>query len=431
VEADLFATWGFHPEFAFYRLTGWRSENPASARALSSIESTPIGLRTFACERRREAHRGAPGLRGRYPEVRVTEWGTVPHPLVSAAVRIPADAARPLEIGKIPVDLLAELLAEFPAAQSEIRLGPRIGEDACAIEVGGILVAASDPITITAEEIGRLSVLVNANDVAVTGARPRWFLAVILLPPGTGESVVRALFAGLRRALSEVRAQLVGGHTEVTPAVTRPVVVGQMLGMAEAGKFVSTGGVEPGTVVVQVGPAPVEGAAVLAREAADRLGGLDPVVLGAARAALDRPGISVVEPALLAARLGATALHDPTEGGLAAGLHEMARASGVGIRIDRRAVLWFEPGVRVCRELGADVWSTLASGTLLASFPAGSAGEAVAALAHRGYPVAAIGTAVAGSGVLDDEGHSIVWPDRDEVGRLLSEDRRESPPVAG
>ena len=122
---------------------------------------------------------------------------------------------------------------------------------------------------------------------------------------------------------------------------------------------------------------------------------------------------------------------DPTEGGLAAGLHELARASGVGIRIDRSAVLWFEPGVRVCRELGADVWSTLASGTLLASFPADTAEEAVAALAQRGYPVAAIGIAVAGSGVVDGEGDSIVWPDRDEVDRLLSEDRRESPPVAG
>jgi hydrogenase maturation factor len=109
----------------------------------------------------------------------------------------------------------------------------------------------------------------------------------------------------------------------------------------------------------------------------------------------------------------------------------MACASGVGIRIDRSAVLWFEPGVRVCRELGADVWSTLASGTLLASFPADTAEEAVAALAQRGYPVAAIGIAVAGSGVVDGEGDSIVWPDRDEVDRLLSEDRRESPPVAG
>jgi hydrogenase expression/formation protein HypE len=51
-----------------------------------------------------------------------------------------------------------------------------------------------------------------------------------------------------------------------------------------------------------------------------------------------------VEPALLAADLGATAMHDPTEGGLVAGLHEMAAASHLRIRVDLGSVLWFEPG---------------------------------------------------------------------------------------
>ncbi len=108
---------------------------------------------------------------------------------------------------------------------------------------GGVLVASTDPITLTTAEIGRLSVIVNANDVAVTGARPRWFLVVILVPPGTTEAVIRDLFTTVRHALACVSAHLVGGHTEVTPAVARPIVVGQMLGLAEAGRFVPTGGV--------------------------------------------------------------------------------------------------------------------------------------------------------------------------------------------
>jgi hydrogenase expression/formation protein HypE len=123
---------------------------------------------------------------------------------------------------------------------------------------------------------------------------------------------------------------------------------------------------------------------VLACEAADRLHGLDPIVLEAARAALVRPGISVVEAALLAAELGVKALHDPTEGGLAAGLHETAHAAGVRIRIEREAVLWFEPGISVCQALGADPWSTLASGTLLAVFPPEAAATALPALADQG-----------------------------------------------
>ena len=182
----------------------------------------------------------------------------------------------------------------------------------------------------------------------------------------------------------------------------------------------TSGGFGPGSVVLQVRPAPIEGAAVLAREAGDRLRGIESAELEAARAALDRPGVSVVEPALLAVELGVSALHDPTEGGLAGGLHEMASAAGVRISVDRQAVLWFEPGLAVCRALDADPWCTLASGTLLAVFPPEAAEEALSAFADHGHRAAAIGTVESGAGVRDGDGRPIPWPDRDEVARLLS-----------
>jgi hydrogenase expression/formation protein HypE len=211
-----------------------------------------------------------------------------------------------------------------------------------------------------------------------------------------------------------VGATLVGGHTEITDAVTGPVVVGQMLGVAEGGRVVRSGGVRAGDVVVQVGPAPVEGASVLAAAGLD----VPAPLLEAARAAHVSPGIAVVEPALLAARLGATALHDPTEGGLASGLHELARASGVRLRVEREAVLWFEPGLAVCRAAGADPWATLASGTLLAAFAGDDAEAAVAGLAAAGFAAAELGRAEPGAGVVDAGGVAIAWPERDEVARL-------------
>lgn len=341
--------------------------------------------------------------------------------LYAATVEIGSGPAAGLAAGKLPVALLGELLALLPAPPPEVLLGPRIGEDACAIEVpGGVLVAATDPITLTTQEIGRLSVVVNANDVAVMGVRPRWFLAVILIPSGTTEAMVREVFAGMQDGLAQVGAVLVGGHTEVTRAVTQPLVVGQFLGLAEDGRFVTTGGLRPGDVVLQVGPAPIEGGAVLAREAADRLSGLDPAVVEAALGALDDPGISVVEQALLAAELGASALHDPTEGGIAAGLHEMAEASRVRIRVDLGCVLWFEAGRAVCDALGADPLATLASGALLAAFPQDRVEAVLQALARDGHAAAEIGTAEPGSGVRDARGRRLARPGRDEVARLLS-----------
>jgi hydrogenase maturation factor len=325
-----------------------------------------------------------------------------------------------LPVGKLPAGLLRELLAVGPSLPPEVRLGPAVGEDACAIEVAaGVLVVATDPITFTGRRVGAHAAVINANDVAVMGVRPRWFLATVLLPEGTSAGEVRDLFHETREALGRLDAALVGGHTEVTPIVSQPVVVGVFLGLSEEGNVVQSGGLEDGDVVLQVGPAPVEGAAVLAMEAADRLEALDAAVVVSASRALEDPGISVVDPALRAAELGARAMHDPTEGGLATGLIELAEASGTGLVVDEEAVLWFEPGRVICDALGADPWGTLASGSLLAGFRADAADGAARELRDRGFVVAAIARAE-GTGVCTRSGRSLPRFDTDEVARVLA-----------
>lgn len=325
---------------------------------------------------------------------------------------------RALPTGKISAALLAELLDEGPPLPSEVLLGPRPGEDACVIETAeGVLVVATDPITMTGVGVGAHAVLINANDVAVCGVRPRYFLASILFPEGTTESDVRALFRGMRSALDEVGAVLVGGHTEVTPSVIQPVITGQMLGTAPPGGFVGTGGASPGEVLVQVGPAPIEGGAILAESGAERV---SPALAERARNALADPGICVVEPALLASELGAKAMHDPTEGGLSAGLWELAEASGLRIALSEQEVLWFEPGCALCRAFGADPWGTLASGTLLAVFPAPAAASALAALRARGFEAREIARLEPGSGVVAG-GKALTRYERDELSRVLRE----------
>ena len=329
----------------------------------------------------------------------------------------PAGTSVPLPAGKLAPDFLARLIET--SLPPEVVLGPRIGEDACAIEVeAGTLVAATDPITLTGAGVGAHAVAVNANDVAVTGARPRWFLACVLLPEGSTAEDAEALFAGMRRALDRVGATLVGGHTEVTGAVRQPLVVGQMLGVATQ-PTVPTGGLRPGDAVVQIGPAPVEGAAVLADVLSpERLAAVAPGSLEAARSSLDSPGILVVEPALAAARAGATALHDPTEGGLSAGLHEMAEASGVALVVQSERILWFEPGVELCAVAGLDPWGTLASGTLLAGFASDRWDGAVHELARSGHSVSVIGRATHGCGVTFTGGAPLIRFERDEMSRL-------------
>jgi hydrogenase expression/formation protein HypE len=194
-----------------------------------------------------------------------------------------------------------------------------------------------------------------------------------------------------------------------------------MMGFSAEQRILRTGGVSPGQLIVQAGPAPIEAAAVLASASDPRLTAIDPDTLAAARAAVATPGISVVDAALLAAEVGATALHDPTEGGLSAGLYELAEASDVQIQLDEQSVLWFEPGRTVCRALGADPWGALASGALLASLPADRASEAHRRFESRGIPMKAIGRAVSGRGVVLSDGSPLPTFARDEIARVLGE----------
>ena len=132
------------------------------------------------------------------------------------------------------------------------------------------------------------------------------------------------------------------------------------------------------------------------------------------------PGIAVVEPALRATSLGACALHDPTEGGLSAGLHELAEASDVALQVDAGAVLWYEPGIAICDAVGADPWGMLASGTLLAAFSPDRVEEAANELVLAGYDVARIAMAATGDGVRFADGQNLPRYERDELSRILT-----------
>ncbi len=326
-----------------------------------------------------------------------------------------------LPAGKLETSFLQELLAAAAPGSPDVLLGPAIGEDAAAVAVtAGTLIVATDPITFTGRGLGRYAVVINANDVAVSGVRPRWFLCTLLLPPRTDEAQIRGLFREIRDELRTLGASLIGGHTEVTPAVNQPIAVGQFIGHSPSGRFLRTGSASAGDWIVQVNPAPVEGAAVLAAACPRELEGLPERTLEQAAKAAQSPGISIVEPALRAAELGATSLHDPTEGGLATALWEVADASDLALEVDESAVLWFEPGLAVCRRLGANPWGTLASGTLLAAFPEERSADAVAALRKDRYETAVIGRATRGSGVHNTAGEPLPRFEPDEVARTIA-----------
>ena len=329
--------------------------------------------------------------------------------------------------GKLPAELLARLLSRVVRRDPRVLLGPTLGEDAAIIDLGDrVLVAKADPVTFATDRIGWYAVHVNANDVACIGARPAWFLATILLPQGAPEALAEEVFDQIESACKALDITLVGGHTEVTYGLERPIVAGAMLAEAAAGRVVRNADARPGDHLILTKGIAIEGTALLARDAADELRrrGFGEASLERARALLDRPGISVVREALLACDTAPVhAMHDPTEGGLATALHEVAAASGLVAEVQAEAVTVLPETEEVCRALALDPLGLLASGSLLIALAEEDCERVRGALSKADIPAACLGRRIEGTVgvIIDERGERRDIPHfrRDELARFL------------
>ena len=299
-------------------------------------------------------------------------------------------------VGKLPVGVLERLLKRNHIADSRVIIGPGIGEDAAVIDTGGprYLIAKTDPITFTAERIGWYAVHVNANDIATKGARPLWYLATLLLPETlTTESLAEKIFDDTLEACRSIGVTLIGGHTEITYGLSRPIVVGQMLGEVDKERLVRASAARPGDVIILTKGVAIEGTAIIAREhelTAERV--LSEEAMKRCRNFMYEPGISVLTEALAASSCGAVdAMHDPTEGGLATALHEVARAAGVGLLVHTEAISIFPETQALCDHYHLDPLGLIASGALLIMTSKKEADRVLARVAEAGIPAAVIG----------------------------------------
>jgi hydrogenase maturation factor len=286
-----------------------------------------------------------------------------------------------LAAGKVPWSVLGPVLSSTKGGgDPSVIVGPGRGLDSAAISIGDrTLVTATDPVTFATDELGRYSVLVNANDVAVMGARPRWFQAVVLLPDcENNQAMLGSIMAQIDETLEDLGGVLVGGHSEVTVGLDRPIVVGQMMGDVSPSGLVRVGGAGPGDAVLVAGGVGIEATALVAREMGERLkeAGLSPREIEQAAGFLHDPGISIVRAALAAAATGAaTAMHDVTEGGLATAAVELADASGVGVELFQPELPIATLTERVLEAVGMDPLGSIGSGGLLIACPQEKAEE--------------------------------------------------------
>jgi hydrogenase maturation factor len=313
-------------------------------------------------------------------------------------------AAR-LHIGKLSPELLEAMLARTPLEDPRVILGPGIGLDCAVVDCGERLaVYKSDPITFATDRIGYYLVHVNANDIATTGAQPLWLLVTLLLPERkTSASLAERIMDQIHDACRDLGIAVIGGHTEITAGLDRPIAVGTLIGEVARDRLITPRGAQAGDRVLLTKGVPIEATALLAREFPDRLrGAMTETEIAAAQNYLVDPGIGITRDAHAAIGAGrVTAMHDPTEGGIVTALWELAQASRRTLRVDPSRIAVPALARRVCEAFGMDPLCAIASGALLLTAPPADANAICEALTNARIACAEIGGVADGPAALE------------------------------
>ena len=303
--------------------------------------------------------------------------------------------SRNLPDGKLPTDLLRRLLSQLDVDDSRVVVSGAVGEDAAVIERDdNYLVLAADPVTFAADRIGWYAVQINANDIAAMGATPQYFLSTILLPSGSAtEEFVEQVMLEINRACRELGCLAVGGHTEVTAGIDRPIVSGAMVGEVDKAFLKTTSGAKEGEMIVLTQGIAIEATAILARERRESVReqfGDD--FQEKAAGFLTAPGISVVKAGTRAARIdGVSAMHDVTEGGVATALWELAQASKVGLIVLESEIPRFWESSQLAKSFGFDLLGAVSSGALLMTVSEKNTKAVLDAMLEEDIPANVIG----------------------------------------
>lgn len=332
-----------------------------------------------------------------------------------------------LPVGKLPPELLLKIFSQNPIHDNQVILGPGIGLDCAVINTGGpnLLVVKSEPVTFATDQIGWYALQVAANDIATAGALPRWYSATLLLPENkTDEALVLQISEQVAAACQALHISLIGGHTEITAGLDRPLLIGSMIGEVPSNQLVTPQGARPGHKILLTKGVPIEATALLAREFPQKIiPFLGEDTVRQAAGYLHSPGISIIRDARLAMRAGrVTAMHDPTEGGLASALWELALASKNNLVIDPAAVHIPSLCQKICAVFELDPLATLASGALLLTTPSEDAPAIQRAVKAAGIPCNVIGYVTEGPGQVwcENRGQTTLLPRpaRDEITRV-------------
>jgi len=332
-----------------------------------------------------------------------------------------------LPTGKLPPKLIEKMLIKIPILDKNVIVGPGTGLDCSVIDYGDqYLVLKSDPISLTSENIGWYAVQVNVNDIVTTGADPKWMLITLLLPEkGTTDQIVESIIDQLILATKEYGITIIGGHTEITGCIDHPIISATLIGTVDKDKLITPSGVSIGDKIFLTKEIAIETVSIISNDFPGKLSQyLSDQDLKKAQSYLFEPGISIYKEAnLLRDGFGVTAMHDPTEGGLAAALWELSIASNKTVMLNLNKIPISELTEKICSLFSINPINSISSGSLLFTANPKNSTVIFNILEKNQIPVSEIGYVLGdGNGVFNVDQSppiSIPRPERDEINKIF------------
>lgn len=329
-----------------------------------------------------------------------------------------------LPIGKLDSKLLEDIVFKsIKYHRPEVKQKPGIGEDCAVLDFGPYeCVMSTDPITGSVEDIGKLAINITLNDIASNGVEPFGIMLAVMLPYGTTDEDVARIMSQAGREAEEHGIEIIGGHTEITEAVNRPVIVSTALGRCESGRCVNSENIRVGDRILVSKEVGLEGVGILAADRKDRLEAvLTPDELAEARSYITMT--SVVKEGLTAGEVGVDGMHDVTEGGLLGAVWEMCETSGLGAEIEYEKIPMSAITEKVCRALDIDPLRLISSGAMLIVVKPDKAEELIKKAGAQGVRISDIGKMTAEGRIMIKGGKAeeIAPPEADELYRALKQ----------
>lgn len=318
--------------------------------------------------------------------------------------------------GKLDFDDLRNIILNNKTIKrNEVKVRNDVGEDCSIIDFGdceGIF--STDPITGANQNVGKLAVHVNCNDIASSGGEPIGILVTILAPTSSSIEEINTVMHEIDEEAAKIGVEIIGGHTEVTSAVNKMVISVTVIGKNKKGKSIKTAGAEVDDDIVVTKAIGLEGTYILINDYQQRVEKvLSKEEIDFGKSLIDK--ISVLEEGKIGGEFGVNSMHDITEGGLLGGLFEVAMASDKGFKIFKDKIPMFDITKKVCQEFQIDPLRLISSGSMLITTKNGE--ELIKKLNDKGIDSSIIGTICEKDGILveDNKEIKVTPPKRDEL----------------